>query len=308
MICIEDGIKLGRGRCWSLSQLALGSRRGTPWTGCQPIAAQLLSDVAHGLAAPSPGRWTRSPRPPLRTELLRRWRRATAEAQRERCAELTAAWQESWHRNLRENSTVVRLSVRPLSAGASPGLVFPEKPLFSFVRRVYRCCQDGHDCMSVKGLQGRMRRGSDVELLLSREIFSLSIRRAELHLQFTNPHQVDVRPALLSRAKSNLPTRFITKSHGNTVEMRVDLLFLFQSLQAAAGGPGGGGGRLANMRKVTLSSWHKKLTSVDLQDNDGDVWGGLGLALGCSRAGVGVLCRSSGVGLLRAPFVALYYR
>ncbi|XP_077366632.1 DNA-binding protein RFX6 isoform X2 [Festucalex cinctus] len=28
----------GRGGCWRLSQLALGSRRGTPWTGCQPIA------------------------------------------------------------------------------------------------------------------------------------------------------------------------------------------------------------------------------------------------------------------------------
>ncbi|XP_077418758.1 uncharacterized protein LOC144049591 [Vanacampus margaritifer] len=289
----------------------MASTHSHPWIALLLLISVIISDIsargraldAHGFAAPSPGRWSRG-----RTDLLRRWRRGAAEAQRERCAEFTATWQESWHRNPRENSTVVRLSVRPLSAGASRGLVFPEKPLFSFVRRIYRCCQDGLDCRSVKGLQGRFRRGSDVEFLLSREIFSLSIKRAELHLQFTNPHQVDIHPALLSRVKRNLPTRFISKSHhGNTVELRVDLLFLFQSLQAAAGGPGRGH-LLLNMRKVMLSALHKKMAPVDLQDNDGDVWGELGLALGCSRAGVGVLCQSSGVGLLHAPFVALYYR
>ncbi|XP_049618755.1 uncharacterized protein si:ch211-170d8.2 [Syngnathus scovelli] len=261
---------------------------------------------AHGIVEASPGMSTRSPRPSLRTDLLRRWRRGAAEAHRERCAELTAAWQESPHRSPRRNSTVLRLSVRPLSSGASWGLVFPEKPLFSFVRRVYRCCQDGFDCRNVKGLQGRLRRGSDVELLLTREVLSLSIRRAELHLQLTNPQQVDIHPVLLSMAKSNLPTRFISRSHGTTVDLRVDLLFLFQSLQEAAGSPGGAH-RLVNMRKVMLSSLHKKLASVDLQDNGGVVWGEQGLALGCSRAGVGVLCESSGVGLLHAPFVTLYY-
>ncbi|XP_057688872.1 uncharacterized protein si:ch211-170d8.2 [Corythoichthys intestinalis] len=246
-------------------------------------------------------------RPSLRTELLGRMRRGAAEAHRERCAELTASWRESSHENPRDNSTVLRLIVRPLSAGISRGSVFPERPLFSFVRRVYRCCQDGLDCRSVKGLQGRFGGGSDVELLVSREIFSMSIRRAELHLQLTNPQQVDIHPVLLTMAKSNLPTRFISRSHGNTLELRVDLLFLFRGLQEAAGGPGGGY-RLANTRKVLLSSSHKKLTSADLRSNVGDAWGELGLALGCSRAGVAVCCESSEVGLLHTPFVALYYR
>ncbi|XP_051923544.1 uncharacterized protein si:ch211-170d8.2 [Hippocampus zosterae] len=263
---------------------------------------------AHGFVAPSPGRSTGSPRPSLRTDLLWRWRRGAAEAHRERCAELTAAWQESCNRNSRDNSTVVRLGVRPLSAsGPSGGLVFPEKPLFSLVRRVYRCCQEGLNCRSVKGLQGRLRRGSDVEFLITREVLSLIIKRAELHLQFANPQQVDIHPALLSLAKSNLPTRFISKARGNTVELRVDLLFLFQSLQEAAGGLGRGR-HVVNMRKVMLSPSLKKLASVDLQDNGGDVWGELGLALGCSRDGVDVLCESSGVGLLHTPFITLYYR
>uniref|UniRef100_A0A3Q2XXB0 Uncharacterized LOC109510906 n=1 Tax=Hippocampus comes TaxID=109280 RepID=A0A3Q2XXB0_HIPCM len=246
---------------------------------------------AHGFVAPSPGRSTGSPRSSLRTDLLWRWRRGAAEAHRERCAELTAAWQESSNRNSRDNSTVVRLSVKPLSAsGPSGGLVFPEKPLFSFVRRVYRCCQDGLDCRSVKGLQGRLRRGKTV------------LRKAELHLQFANPQQVDIHPALLSLDKLSS----LEGSHSNTVELRVDLLFLFQRLQEAAGGLGRGR-HLVNMRKVMLSPSHKKLASVDLQDNGGDVWGELGLALGCSRDGAGVLCESSGVGLLHAPFITLYY-
>ncbi|XP_061622437.1 uncharacterized protein si:ch211-170d8.2 [Phyllopteryx taeniolatus] len=280
-----------------------------PWIALLLIAV-ISSDIgvrgraleAGGFVAPAPGRSTT---PSLRTDLLRRWRRAVAEDRPERCAELTASWQENSQRHPQDHSTVVRLRVRPLSAGVSRGAVFPEKPLFSFVRRVYRCCQDGLDCRSVKGLQGRLR-GPDVELLLTREILLLRIKRAELHLQLTNPQQADIHPVLLSMAKSNLPTRFISRSHGNTVELRVDLLFLFQSLQEAAGGPGRGR-LLVNMRKVALSSPHKKFASVDLQHNGGDVWGGLGLALGCSQAGVSVRCESSGVALLHTPFVTLYY-
>nr|XP_057927333.1 uncharacterized protein si:ch211-170d8.2 [Doryrhamphus excisus] len=234
----------------------------------------------------------------LRTDVLRH---------RERCAELTASWLQNSQVNPLDKSTVLRLSVRPLSAGISRGSVFPEKPLFSFVRRVYRCCQDGLDCRSVKGLQGGLGfRGSDVEFLLSREILALTIRRAELHLQLFNPQHADIHPVLPSMAKSDLPTRYISRSHGDTVELRVDLLFFFQNIQEAIGGPGGGGG-LVNIRKVSLSSLHEKLGAFELQDNGGDAWGELGLALGCSQGGVAVSCESSGVHLLHTPFLALYY-
>ncbi|XP_061673980.1 uncharacterized protein si:ch211-170d8.2 [Syngnathoides biaculeatus] len=273
------------------------------------LLAMMTSEIGVGASefgAQSPRSSARSQGESFRADLPRRWMRVAADDRRGRCAELTASWQEnSQQRDPQDHSTVVRLRVRPLSAGVARGSVFPEKPLFSFVRRIYRCCQDGLDCRSVKGIQGRLR-GSDVELLLTREILSLRIKRAELHLQLTNPQQADIRPVLLSMAKSNLPTRFLSRSHGNTVELRVDLLFYFQSLQEAAGGPGLGR-LLVDMRKLTLSTPHKKLARLNIQPNGGDVWGGLGLAFGCSQAGFTVLCESSGVGLLHSPFVTLYY-
>lgn len=95
----------------------------------------------------------------LRTDASRRWRRGMAESHRERCAELAAPWLENAQRAPEVNATVLQLRVRPFSRGASQGLVFPGKPLFNFVRRVYHCCQEGLSCRSVKGIQGRLRGG-----------------------------------------------------------------------------------------------------------------------------------------------------
>lgn len=95
-------------------------------------------------------------------------------------------------------------------------------------------------------------------------------------------------------------SRYSLWSRGNTVELRVDLLFLLQSLQEAAGGAAGGGGaRLVNMRRAVFPP----TTSGALQDSS---WGELGLILGCSRQGSGVSC--GGVQLSHTPFMALYYR
>lgn len=89
----------------------------------------------------------------------------------------------------------------------------------------------------------------------------------------------------------------------------MDLLFLLQSLQEAAGGAGGDPDS-GNVRQVAVPS------RGDLQDTDGDAWGDgdagalpaleLGLALGCSQAGSGVSC--GGVHLSHAPFMAVYYQ
>lgn len=80
------------------------------------------------------------------------------DAHRERCAELAAPWLENRQAAV-DNGTVLQLRVRPFSPGVSRGLVFPEKSLFNFVRGVYRCCQEGLNCRSVKGIQGRLRGG-----------------------------------------------------------------------------------------------------------------------------------------------------
>lgn len=46
-----------------------------------------------------------------------------------------------------------------------------------------------------------------VEFVLTREILWLPIRRAELHLQLSNPQHLDVHPLILFRAKRNFSTR-----------------------------------------------------------------------------------------------------
>lgn len=88
-----------------------------------------------------------------------------AERERERCAELVAPWQENARPAPEEdNATRLQLRVRPFSPRASRGLLFPGKSLFSFVRRVYRCCQERLSCRSVKGIPGRLRAGEWVRV------------------------------------------------------------------------------------------------------------------------------------------------
>lgn len=101
----------------------------------------------------------------------------------------------------------------------------------------------------------------------------------------------------------------------------MDLLFLFQGLQEAAGGARGGPS-LVDMRRVGGLSrggqrdWPGALLS--LQDTATDQLGeglgpllnavDLGLALNCKMGGVGVSCEHNGVHLLHTPFIALSYR
>lgn len=100
---------------------------------------------------------------PLSRSERRRWRRdSTEDTRRDRCAELGAAWMENARHAEEEEDTamVLRLRGRLFSpADASRGLLFPGRPLFNFVRKVYQCCQGGGVCSSVKGIQGRMRGG-----------------------------------------------------------------------------------------------------------------------------------------------------
>ncbi|XP_029916717.1 uncharacterized protein LOC115365726 [Myripristis murdjan] len=253
-------------------------------------------------------------------DALRRWRRGITEAHRERCAELAAPWVETTQ-PVQDNATMLRIRVRPLSPGGSQGFIFPGKALFSFVRRVYHCCQEGLQCGGVKGIQGRL--SGDVEFLLTRDVLSAGVKKAELHLQLFNPGHLDIQPVLPSMAKRSLPTRYSSWSQGDTVELRVDLLFLFRGLQEAAGGAGGGPS-LVHMRRVGFFSRRgpplpprERSAPRSLQDTQGDVRGEglsalpgleLGLALGCSRAGSAESCEPSGVHLLHSPFVALSYR
>lgn len=72
------------------------------------------------------------------------------------CSQLTAPWTGSQPASAAADwSCVYRLKVAPMSEDGPQRPVFPQQPLFRFIRRVYRCCRLGHRCGGVKGLQGR---------------------------------------------------------------------------------------------------------------------------------------------------------
>ncbi|KAG5840704.1 uncharacterized protein si:ch211-170d8.2 [Anguilla anguilla] len=254
----------------------------------------------------------------------RRRRRDTLETQREHCALLAAPWMESTG-HFEGEGQLYRLRVLSLSEEGPRRTVFPEQPLFRFVRRVYRCCQMGFHCRGVKGIQGRLNGGSEVEFLLSADVLSVPVVRAEVHLHIVNPNHLTVEPWLPAVAKRDKRsyTRYSIWSKDEVVELRVDLLFLFQSLQAVTRGVQRGPGladlrrvgRLARLRGESLGGGQNPWS---LQDTDGEMWGGgenflrsaleLGLLLHCSRGGAEVPCEENGVSLLHAPFIALSYR
>jgi len=93
-----------------------------------------------------------------RLHMLKRWKREVRDTHREPCAELTAPWMESTDPPA-DKAALLRLRVRAFAPGASRNTVFPGKSLFNFVRRVYRCCQEGFLCRNVKGIQGHLREG-----------------------------------------------------------------------------------------------------------------------------------------------------
>lgn len=233
----------------------------------------------------------------LRVDLLKRWKRGITDAHRERCAELTAPWVE--HREAPQgDSVLLQLRVRPFVPGVSHGSIFPGKSLFSFVRRVYHCCQQKVHCRRVKGIQGRVRGEAGVEFLLLKEISSLTVTRAELHLQLSNPQHVPIRPTLSSLAKQNLPTRYSSSTRGDITEIRLDLHFLIKKLQDVAGDVTSSGLSLVNMRHV--ESPPKDTDAVrDGISRSLD----LGLFLDC-----GLSCVFSEVQMVQAPFIALYYK
>ncbi|KAJ8414764.1 hypothetical protein AAFF_G00022870 [Aldrovandia affinis] len=254
----------------------------------------------------------------------RRRRRDSAETQREHCALLAAPWMEATG-HFEDNGQLYRLRVLSLPEGGPRRGVFPELPLFRFVRRVYRCCQMGFHCRGVKGIQGRLNGGSEVEFLLSEDVLSVPVVRAEVHLHLQNPNHLRVEPWLPSVAKRDKKshTRYSVWSKDDVMEMRVDMLFLFQGLQEVAGGARRGPSlvdlrRVGGLARLRGEGLRGSQDPRSLQDTDGDIWGEgesflrsaleLGLVLHCSRGGAVAPCKENGVRLLHAPFIALSYR
>ena len=111
----------------------------------------------------------------LRSDSFRRLRRETMEAQREQCALLTEPWTETYGPQ-GDLAKSLHLRVLSLPLGGSRRTVFPEQPLFRYVRRVYRCCQIGFHCKSVKGIQGRSSGGKRLLIRLNNTLVSVFSR------------------------------------------------------------------------------------------------------------------------------------
>lgn len=93
--------------------------------------------------------------------------------------------------------------------------------------------------------------------------------------------------------------RYSLWSHGDTLELRLDLLFLMRRLQEALAPKGG-----------HLSEGVWKLTQSFRMDSE-DSWSGgaldLGLALECHQDRAKVSCEGRGVQLSQPPFMVAYY-
>ncbi|XP_062854267.1 uncharacterized protein si:ch211-170d8.2 [Trichomycterus rosablanca] len=229
------------------------------------------------------------------------------------CALLTAPWSELISPP-RDWTHIYRLKVLPISKDGPNKLVFPEQPLFQFVRRVYRCCQMGHHCAGVKGIQGRSTGGSIIEFLLSEDVLSAPVLRAEVHLHLSNPQQLNISPLLPWLHKRHLPTRYSAWSKEGVVELRVDLLFFFQALQALRGRRGGAS--LMEIRRGggLNSPWVSETRPAVTQGRDRGAERPLqtpeelGLALLCSTPDMNTQrCERHGVRLLHTPFITLSY-
>ncbi|KAA0713829.1 hypothetical protein E1301_Tti015578 [Triplophysa tibetana] len=256
----------------------------------------------------------------------RRMRREPG-SEREQCALLSAPWTES-SAPFGDWGQMYRLKILSTTSDGSRPAVFPEQPLFQFVRRVYRCCQIGYHCGSVKGIQGRKPGDSNIEFLLGMDVLSGPLARAEVHFHLSNPQHLNIKPVLPSLEKRGFPTRYNVWFQDGVVELRVDLLALFQALQLTIGGPSRGPSliEIHRVRGLTRPGvLDQKERSPAPQDTASVLWGDvnedregaaplqpaleLGLALHCSlENNIAQPCQNYGVHLAHAPFIALTYR
>lgn len=245
----------------------------------------------------------------------------------DQCALLNSPWTES-ATPLGDWGQMYRLRILSTMSAGPRRAVFPEPPLFRFVRRVYRCCQVGYHCGSVKGIQGGKVGDYNIEFLLGEDVLSAPLEKAEVHFHFSNPQHLNIQPVLPSLEKRGFATRYRVWLRDGVVELRVDLLALIQALQLVIGGASRGPSvmEMHRVRDMTRPGVVvQKQRPPSLQDTVPVVLGEvneardgetplqptleLGLALHCSLLNnIAQPCQEYGVHLEHAPFIALTYR
>ncbi|XP_077317175.1 uncharacterized protein LOC143939955 [Lithobates pipiens] len=180
-------------------------------------------------------------------------------------------WHDSSDNQDPKSVYMFRIFTGPLKA------TFPQRNLFQYVSRVYRCCKLRLNCPKVKGLQGTMADGKkEISLYIDPDNFGLSIRRAELHLEVLADEQLTVFPVLTINGHTH--SRFTQLRSGHIIDLALDVMFLLQALK----------------EKETDSMVNEEVIE-------------LSLALHCMKNELHVPCNSHRVSLLHAPFIALQY-
>ncbi|KAM3936713.1 uncharacterized protein RB166_021792 [Leptodactylus fuscus] len=156
--------------------------------------------------------------------------------------------------------------------------IFPQKNLFQYMGRIYRCCKLGFSCSRIKGLQGTLDEGGrELAFYIDSDIFSLSIQRAELHLQISADDQVTVIPVL--NVNGVRRSRFVEKRNGLIIDLALDVMFILQALK----------------ERDMADMVHEEVIE-------------LSLSLHCMQSDVHVPCNLHRVSLLHSPFITIQYK
>ncbi|XP_029427126.1 uncharacterized protein LOC115073103 [Rhinatrema bivittatum] len=194
--------------------------------------------------------------------------------QRSQCIHMSQPW--VWgHLGLLGQQMSSSFKLRLHTAPSGPTRpAFPQQHLFQYIRTIYSCCKLGFACRKVKGLQGKIEvddEGTNLEFYIDSDILGLSILRAELHLEISNPDHITVTPVLSTSATRS--TSHLKLARADVSDLTLDATFLFHLLQEAGG----------TRREMSLS-------------------------LNCIVSQHPVPCDHHGVGLLGAPFIAILYK
>ncbi|KAM5191669.1 uncharacterized protein ACMZJ9_001633 [Mantella aurantiaca] len=193
---------------------------------------------------------------------------------RTQCNYMNQSWTQGLDPTINQDSKSVymfRASTGHLKA------TFPQKNLFQYVSRIYRCCKLRLNCPKIKGLQGTLQdEKREISFYIDSDNFDLSIRRAELHLEILADEQLTVIPALTINGHTH--SRFTQLRNGHIIDLTLDVMFLLQALK----------------EKEPDTMADEEVTELSLM-------------LHCIKNELHVPCNSHRVSLLHAPFIALQY-
>ncbi|XP_075709888.1 uncharacterized protein LOC142743224 [Rhinoderma darwinii] len=181
-------------------------------------------------------------------------------------------WQGSTENQDPSSVYMLNVFIRPIKP------TFPQKNLFQYMSRIYRCCKLGFSCRRIKGLQGILDEGiKEAAFNIDSDIFSLSIQRAELHLEVSADEQLTVIPVLNINGLRR--SSFRQMRSGHIIDLALDVMFILQALK-----------------------------ETDMAYTVNGVVTELSLSLHCIQNDLHVPCNLHRVSLLQPPFITLQYK